>query len=242
MYALPWTNFYQKFPAAVASGLAPDLGLMHNFQVATNAVRGVITPVDSIMPTLGLTESDYSPTVWHSGVFDGRRYSVPLDVWPDSLFYNRRVLERRRARPGPARRRPATSTSPPWKPCAARTSRATGCRPSIRRVSVVASTRCSGSTAAPTTTRPGLGALVRLRRRPGGAGVATDLIESGFSPRNVSGSDANTAFKNDKNAFLWGGPGALINDLGKVDDLDWACCAVAQIGDRRRRSAARTSS
>ena len=151
-------------------------------------------------------------------------------MWPDSLFYNRRVLEQAGLDPDRPPR-PATSISPRWKPCAAR----------IRGHWL------------PAVDPQGVGrGFDSLLWQLGGdhydeAGSAAlfdsdagraalewqqTLIESGFSPRNVSGSDANTAFKNDKNAFLWGGPGALINDLGKVDELDWGAAPLPRIGDQ----------
>lgn len=231
MYALPWSNFYQKFPAAVASGLAPDLGLMHNFQVATNAVRGVITPVDSIMPTLGLTESDYPATVWQSGVLEGRRYSVPLDVWPDSLFYNRRVLGEAGLDPD---RPPQTGDD---YLAALETLRGKGIQghwlPAVDPQGVGRGFDSllwqHGGTH---YDEAGSAALFDSDAGRAALNWQRTLIDSGFSPRNVSGSDGNTAFKNDKNAFLWGGPGALINDLGKVDDLDWGAAPLPRIGDQ----------
>jgi len=231
MYALPWTNFYQKFPAAVASGLAPDLGLMHNFQVATNAVRGVLSPVDSIMAELGLTEADYPPTVWNSGIVAGQRYSIPLDVWPDSLFYNRRVLADAGLDPD----------DPPQTGDAY-----------LAALDTLAGHGIQGHWL-PAVDPQGVGrGFDSLLWQHGGthydeagaeplfdsdAGRAAlswqrTLIDNGFSPRDTSGSDANVAFKNDRNAFLWGGPGALINDLGKVDGLDWAAAPLPRIGDR----------
>jgi multiple sugar transport system substrate-binding protein len=231
MYALQWVDFYQKFPAAVVSGLAPDFALMHNFQVATNAARGVIMPVDDLLDEVGLQEGDYLPVVWQSGVFAGNRWSLPLDMWPDSLFYNRRVLAN-------------AGLDPDAPPRDAREYRAA--------LEAMRSAGIQGHWL-PAVDPQGVGrGFDSLLWQFGGthydqvgsraefaseAGVRAlqwqqDLIREGFSPHDSSGSDANIAFKNDQNGFLWGGPGSLINDLSKVDGLDWAAAPLPLIGER----------
>lgn len=232
MYAIPWSNFYQKFPAAVVSGLAPDFGLMHNFQVATNAARQVIMPLDSLVSVLELQPGDYLPIVWESGLFQGERWSLPLDMWPDSLFYNRRVLEEAGLDPD----------TPPD----------TG----AEYLDTLEQLRAKGVQGhwLPAIDPQGVGrGFDSLLWQMGGdlyddlgsearfgseAGVRAlewqkQLIDAGYSPTDVSGSDANVAFKNDQNAFLWGGPGALINDLGKVEGLEWDVAPLPQIGLRK---------
>ncbi|MFE7505534.1 ABC transporter substrate-binding protein [Promicromonospora sp. NPDC057488] len=232
MYALPWGDFYQKFPAAVTSGLAPDFALMHNFQVATNAARRVIMPVDEILDTVGLAEADYLPVVWGSGVYRDQRWSLPLDMWPDSLFYNRRVLEQAGLDPdAPPTDRAAyehaldalasAGISGHWLPAVDPQGVGRGFDSLLWQFG--GEHYDDAGTAATFGSRAGVDALTWQQT----------LIREGWSPRNVSGSDASTAFKNDQNAFLWGGPGALINDLGSVDGLDWDVAPLPQIGERR---------
>ena len=77
---IQWADFYQKVPAAVTAGKGPDVGVMHQDQLATNAVRKVILPVDDVAQALGLQESDFSPEVWKAGIYHDKRYGIPLDV------------------------------------------------------------------------------------------------------------------------------------------------------------------
>lgn len=231
MFAIPWSSFYQKFPAAVVSGLAPDIGLMQNFHVATNAARGVIVPLTEVAERIGLSEDSFAPAVWQSGIVGTERYSIPLDVWPDSLFYNRRVL--------------ADAGLDPDQPPQDRASYE-------ETLEVLADQGVAGHWL-PAIDPQGVGrgfdsvlwqmggelydeegATARFNEAEGVEALnwLVERIESGQSPRNVSGGDANVAFKNDLNAFMWGGPGALINDFGAVNDLDWAVAPLPQIGDQ----------
>lgn len=232
MYALPWPDFYQKFPAAVVSGLAPDFALMHNFQVATNAARGVIMPLDELVDVVGISEADYLPVVWASGVHRDQRWSLPLDMWPDSLFYNRRVLADAGLDPdAPPRdgdayldaldRLASSGVRGHWLPAVDPQGVGRGFDSLLWQFG--GTHYDDAGTAALFADDAGVAALEWQQT----------LIREGWSPRDVSGTDANVAFKNDQNAFLWGGPGALINDLGSVDGLDWDVVPLPQIGTQQ---------
>jgi multiple sugar transport system substrate-binding protein len=170
--------------------------------------------------------------VWESGLYRGRRWSLPLDMWPDSLFYNKRVLDDAGL----------DADSPP--------------RTGEDYLAALDKMRGRGIQGhwLPAIDPQGVGrGFDSLLWQMGGthynedgsqalfgsaAGIQAlewqnNLIQSGYSPRDVSGSDANVAFKNNRTAFLWGGPGALINDLAKVKDLEWDVAPLPQIGTQR---------
>ena len=48
MNTLQWADYYAKVPNAVSSGAGPDVGIMHIDQLATNAARRVIIPLDEV--------------------------------------------------------------------------------------------------------------------------------------------------------------------------------------------------
>ncbi|QFG68698.1 ABC transporter substrate-binding protein [Ornithinimicrobium pratense] len=85
---IQWADFYQRVPAAVNAGEGPDVGVMHLDQLATNAARSVIVPVDSIAEGLGLSADDFSEEVWDAGVYQDERYGIPLDVHSLAMYYN----------------------------------------------------------------------------------------------------------------------------------------------------------
>lgn len=230
MYANP-ESYYQKFPLAVSSGLAPDVGLVHSYHVATNAARGVLLPLDDVVDGLGLAEGDFVDTVWGAGVYGGRRYALPLDVWPDSLFYNRTVLAAAGLDPDdPPRDRAAyeaaleqlagAGVQGHWMPAVDSQAVGRGFDSILWQLGGELYDED--------------GAVPRFDSAEGLEAVRWQIerVRRGQSPPAVGAFDANVAFKNDRNAFLWGGPGALINDLGSVEGLDWDVVPLPTIGDR----------
>ena len=72
-----WAQYYQRMPAAVTAGKGPDVGVMHLDQLATNAARKAIVPVDDLAKSIGLAESDFTPEVWQAGHLQGRPLRHP---------------------------------------------------------------------------------------------------------------------------------------------------------------------
>jgi multiple sugar transport system substrate-binding protein len=85
---IEWGDFYQQLPAASRAGKGPDVGVMHLDQIATNAARQVIVPLDDLTEALELQESDFAPSVWEPGIYDDKRFAIPLDVHSLAMYYN----------------------------------------------------------------------------------------------------------------------------------------------------------
>ncbi len=84
-----WADFYQRLPAAAQAGKGPDVGVMHLDQLATNAARGVIAPLDDLAEALGLAEEDFAASVWSPAIYQDQRYGIPLDVHTLAMYYNK---------------------------------------------------------------------------------------------------------------------------------------------------------
>jgi multiple sugar transport system substrate-binding protein len=85
---IQWADFYQRVPAAVNAGEGPDVGVMHLDQLATNAARNVIVPVDEVAENLELSADDFTEEVWDAGIYNDARYGIPLDVHSLAMYYN----------------------------------------------------------------------------------------------------------------------------------------------------------
>ncbi|NRQ30281.1 ABC transporter substrate-binding protein [Nonomuraea sp. NN258] len=229
MNVYQWTDYYAKVPAAVSAGQGPDLGMMHVDSVATNAARNVVLPLDDVAKALNLTEADFSPPVWQAGVYKGTRYAIPLDVHPLGMFYNKSVLSKAGLDPD----------NPP--------------KTGEEYLAALETLKKGGvqghwATPFPFTGSLQFGSLLhqhggqlfaddasvsRFHEEPGVAALTwlVELIEKGYSPKNV-GQDADLiALQNGKNAFNWNGIWC-INTLNGIDGLEWGVAPLPQIGSK----------
>jgi len=92
MNTYQWADFFQKFPAAVASGNGPNVAAMHVDDIGTAAAQNSIVPIQDIADALKLQESDFSPVVWQGGLYQNKRFGIPLDVHPLAMYWNKKVF------------------------------------------------------------------------------------------------------------------------------------------------------
>ena len=228
MNVLQWEDFYPKVPTAVTSGNGPDVAIMHIDQLATNAARRVIIPVDDIATALQLAQDDFAPSVWSAGVWQNKRYGLPLDVHPLLFYFNQEEMQK------------AGISEPPKD-----------------RASFEAALKEMKSAGAQnpfwvTSTWPAHLMWWSLIHQFGGtpynedgsqaqfnsdAGVEAltwqvDNIQQGYSPKNVANDAQAVAFRQGKNALTWDGIW-MMNEWAKVKSLEWGAAPMPQIGDQQ---------
>ncbi|GAA3412438.1 extracellular solute-binding protein [Streptosporangium vulgare] len=84
-----WEDLYPAMPTAITAGKGPDVAVIHNDWIGTFATRKTLIPLDDVVGALKLSESDFIPAVWNAGIYDGKRYSVPLDVHSLADYWKR---------------------------------------------------------------------------------------------------------------------------------------------------------
>ncbi|MGH8793254.1 MAG: ABC transporter substrate-binding protein [Stackebrandtia sp.] len=230
MTTYKWESYYEKVPAAVASGNAPDVGIMHVDSLATNAARGVIIPLDDVAEALGMTKTDFAAPVWHAGEYKEQRYGIPLDMHPLGCFYNKKVMDHAGLDPD---KPPATADEYADALAALKKDEVEGMwmTPFPFTGSQTFQSllwQFGGDLLNSDATQPAFA-------EEGGAKALSwmvDLIKEGHSPENV-GQDADAvAFQNDKTAFNWNGIWQ-VNVLMEVEGLEWGVAPVPQIGDQK---------
>src|SRR5262249_35990434 len=89
-----WPDLYAKLQGSGPAGEGPDLCLIHTVEVPHFASDEILDPMDpGVLAAKGFKEEDYLAAPWQGGVFQGKRYTVPLDV-PQHLFYmNMKVMK-----------------------------------------------------------------------------------------------------------------------------------------------------
>jgi multiple sugar transport system substrate-binding protein len=226
MNTLQWSDYYAKVPNAVSSGAGPDVGIMHIDQLATNAARRVIIPLDEVASGLGLAETDFNPVVWNAGAYQDKRYGIPLDIHPLGFYANTAQLTKA-----------GIDTLPTDR---------SGFEAAVKAL------QDKGGVKTPfwvTATWPAHLMFTSLIAQFGGsiydqegakatfnsdAGVQSlewlkSFIAGGASPKDVSNDAQAVAFRQQRNSLTWDGIW-MMNEWEKVQGLDWAAAAIPTIG------------
>jgi multiple sugar transport system substrate-binding protein len=203
-----WADYYQRVPAAVTAGKGPDVGVMHVDQLATNAARKVIVPVDDLAKALGLSESDFTPDVWKAGIYQDARYGIPLDVHSLAMYWNKDRFSKAGISAPPKdndtymaaldKLKSAGNTTPFWMP--------SKWPAHLMFLSLLwqngGQPYAADGSKATFDSEEGVTALQWM----------VDVIDKGYSPKNVAIDSQYVAFKNNKVDVTWDGIWQ-INDL-----------------------------
>jgi multiple sugar transport system substrate-binding protein len=227
MTAIAWADYFQKLPATVSNGKAPDIGLMHNSDLATNAARQVISPLDDVAKALNLTKNDFSSIAWDGGLYQGKRYGIPLDIHPAGLFYNKNVMAKAGLDPN---KPPTTGTE------------------LLAMLDKLKSAGIQGWWVSPLTVNDPVisgtlvyqyggkmvnddGLTVGWGEEPGVKAITflKGLVDKGYSPANAGAGSEFVSFSNDKSAFFLGGPWNT-TPLSAIKKLSYGAVPVPNIG------------
>lgn len=230
MTAIAWAEFFQKVPAAVSNGKAPNIGIMHNDDLGTNAARRVIDPLDDVATALNLTEADFAPLAWNGGLYNGQRYGIPLDIHPAGFFYNKTVMEKAGLDP----------TKPPTTGDELMTQLETLKSKGIQGMWTSALSVYNGPTAHMLTYQFGGkmvnddGLTVGWAEEPGVKAIQwfKDLIDQGYSPKNAAGDGDFVSISNGKSAFMFNGPW-MTTPMDAVKGLEWGASPVPNVGGQQ---------
>jgi multiple sugar transport system substrate-binding protein len=86
------SDYYTQLNTAAASGTLPDVAIVHADQVATQAYRNVLRPIDALVEEAAIDGADFPEAVWNAGQVGEYRYSIPLDIHPMTMFVNLDLL------------------------------------------------------------------------------------------------------------------------------------------------------
>jgi multiple sugar transport system substrate-binding protein len=88
-------EYVQKLEAAAAAGQLPALTAVRAINVGQLAARNVLKPFgpEAMAVLGGDLAGDFPEDLWGLGEYKGERYSIPLDVNPLVMFYNKDLFE-----------------------------------------------------------------------------------------------------------------------------------------------------
>lgn len=89
MQVIGWGEYYQKIVTSIASGKAPEVGIMHVDRLPEFAGKGVLVSLNDVITDLGWSADNFIDAVWKAGIYQGERYGIPLDMHPLALYINK---------------------------------------------------------------------------------------------------------------------------------------------------------
>src|SRR5262249_31635968 len=88
-----WADLYAKLQVSVPAGQGPDIALIHTVEVPHFASDGVLEAIDEPSAAgKGFRGDDYLPSTWQGGLFQGKRYAIPLDLPQHILYLKLKVM------------------------------------------------------------------------------------------------------------------------------------------------------
>ena len=223
---IQWAEYYQKLPAAAQAGKGPAVGVMHLDQVASNAARGILVPLDDIADEIGLSEEDFLQPVWAPGIYNDKRYGIPLDVHSLAMYWNQEHFDKAGIEEPPTdaasfeeackKLQKAGYKTPFWMP---------NRWPShLMFFSLLwqhgGEPFAEDGSEATFGSEAGVAALTWMREQ----------VDKGYSPDNVDIDAQYLAFKNGENSITWDGIWQ-INDL-KAAGMNYGMAPIPTIGDQ----------
>jgi multiple sugar transport system substrate-binding protein len=85
-------DLYGSLHAAKAANKLPQVSIVHLDAIPQNAADGIFQPIDDLITTLGLSETDFTADVWKNGLWKDHRYGVPLDTHTLSFYWNKALF------------------------------------------------------------------------------------------------------------------------------------------------------
>jgi multiple sugar transport system substrate-binding protein len=91
----PNGEYYKQLDVALSTGKdRPDLMIMHVDQVPTYQSKDQLQPVDEIGATAGINPTEYAEAPVKYATIDSKLYTLPLDIHPLVMYYNKDLFEK----------------------------------------------------------------------------------------------------------------------------------------------------
>ncbi|RHW42685.1 ABC transporter substrate-binding protein [Neobacillus notoginsengisoli] len=91
---VPQTDYYKTVDLSLSGQKdGPDVLIMHTDQILNYTEKNLLKDLTDTIEKTGVKPEDYSETAWKSGEIDGKQYSIPLDIHPLVLYYNKDMFE-----------------------------------------------------------------------------------------------------------------------------------------------------
>ena len=91
---VPQNDYYKTVDLAFSGQKsAPDVMIVHNDQLTNYADKNLLKDLTDTVEKAGVKAEDYSETAWKAGDIGGKHYSIPLDIHPLVMYYNKDLFK-----------------------------------------------------------------------------------------------------------------------------------------------------
>jgi multiple sugar transport system substrate-binding protein len=91
---IPWADLFAKIQVSVPAGEGPDQMLTQSPTIPGYAADGIFEPIDDkVVSEKGFKGDDYIKVPWEAGLYQGKRYAIPLDVPQHVLYINEKLVK-----------------------------------------------------------------------------------------------------------------------------------------------------
>ncbi|OAS16404.1 ABC transporter substrate-binding protein [Paenibacillus oryzisoli] len=90
----PNGDYYKLLDTAIATKKGvPDVAIMHLDQTPTYIAKDQLQPLDAIAKAVGVEKSNFPPATVEYSTKDNNWYSIPLDIHPLVMYYNKDLFK-----------------------------------------------------------------------------------------------------------------------------------------------------
>lgn len=91
MQRIPWALYYNKIMVSGLDGRGPEVFVVHSSALTRMKRANILAPVTNLFDAT-MPESDFDPYVIEQTKFGEEFYSVPLDIHPQGMFVNAKMM------------------------------------------------------------------------------------------------------------------------------------------------------
>ena len=92
MDVIPWANFHEKLPTAIATGTAPELVLMGNDAMMPYISTDSLLSLDDFFTATGMDRAEFPDSVLDMFNVNGTQYMMPMQVNTLYLYWNKTLF------------------------------------------------------------------------------------------------------------------------------------------------------
>jgi multiple sugar transport system substrate-binding protein len=88
------SDYNTKLQTAAASDTLPNVAIINEDQIATQAFNHVIRSEDDLVKQLGYGQGDFPAAAWTLAQVAGHTYGIPLSIVPMTMYYNKDLFQK----------------------------------------------------------------------------------------------------------------------------------------------------